>query len=315
MLQKSSSIAAVTNNPDAALGDVMRSALQAFIEVAASGNLAIPVITAKALTPSGSAADGPRAAGHFHLGTELFLQIAGSTRFQFPQGERTLNAGQALVMPPKLMHEEWVCDGPDAAFANIVIYADPHTVTCHLAFQETLHKPGILHLEQCRHAEAARIQGWLSDAAMAPAWDTPATWEQQQRALVLTVLAAVRRLIDLPAIADNREPVLLAKLRVLVQNRLGDPGLSVRSLAQSLGCSADYLSHLYSHATGERLGRLIQRRRLTRASRLLKESDAAIKEIAWHCGFSGTSYFIRSFKAEFGQTPNQYRSHYASTGA
>lgn len=278
----------------------MRDALQAFIERAACGELAVQPIPAYT---TGVA----RSAGHFHLGAELFLQISGSTEFRLPHAQLALNEMQALVMPPKLLHDERIEDGVHADFANLVIYADSQVMTCHLAYQEAPHRPGILHLEQCRHVEAARIQGWLADAATPPAVDIPATWVLQQRALVLTALTAVRRLLDAPAIAASREPPLLAKLRVLVQNRLGDPVLTVASLADSLGCTADYLSHLYSRQTGEHLRGFIQSQRLARAARLLVEGDAAVKEIAWCCGFGSASYFIRSFRQEFGMTPYSYR--------
>jgi AraC-like DNA-binding protein len=114
-------------------------------------------------------------------------------------------------------------------------------------------------------------------------------------------------LLDSPAPTSLREPKLLAKLRVLVQNRLGDPTLTVASLARSLGCSADYLSHFYCSQTGEHLRGTIQKQRLARAARLLAEGDAAVKEVAWSCGFGSVSYFIRSFRGEYGMTPKRFR--------
>jgi len=281
-------------------GQRMRRCLQTFIERAAQGQLLIQPIPP---APIGM----PRGAGHFHLGAELFLQIGGETAFRFPHARLDLQEAQALVMPPKLLHDERVQDGADADFSNIVIYADSQVVTCHLAYQESPRKPGILHLEQCRDVEAARIQNWLSDAATPPAVDPNATWIYQQRALVLTALTSVRRLLDSPTTANLREPPLLAKLRVLVQNRLGDPALTVAGLARSLDCSADYLSHLYSSQTGEHLRGAIQKQRLARAARLLIESDAAVKEVAWNCGFGSASYFIRSFRNQYGLTPKSFR--------
>ena len=279
----------------------MREKLRDFIELAARGGLTVQPV------PSGYTGL-TRGAGHFHMGAELFLQIDGETEFRFPHARSTLQDMQALVMPPKLLHDERVRNGRIADFSNIVIYADSQMVTCHLAYQETPGKPGILHLEQCRDSEALRIQSWLADAAVPPAAGSSELWELQQRALVLTVLTAVRRLLDSPTIANAREPLLLAKLRVLVQNRLGDPELTVASLAKSLGCTADYLSHFYSSQTGEHLRGAIQRQRLARAARLISEGDAAVKEIAWSCGFGSASYFIRSFRSEFGMTPKKYRS-------
>lgn len=278
----------------------MRSTLQAFIELAAQGSLIVQPVAPHPLAIG-------RNAGHFHLGAELFLQVQGYTEFRMPHTHQRLDTMQALVMPPKLLHDERVFAGAQSAFANIVIYADSQVMTCHWAYEESPGKPGIFHLEQCRHTEAARIQGWLADAATAPASDITGTWDYQQRALVLTVMTAVRRLLDAPAASHAQEPLLLAKLRVLVQNQLGNADLKVASLAASLGCTADYLSHLYSRHTGSHLRGFIQNQRLARAARLLTESDASIKEVAWYCGFASASYFIRSFRQEFGMTPHNYR--------
>ena len=283
----------------------MRDVLAAFIAQAGNGQLGVSC-------PRTPAVWATRAGGHFHLGVELFLQASGHTDFRFPQGEQRLAAMQALVMPPKLLHDERVSAGIEGPFCNVVIYADAQAVSCHLAFEESAGRPGIGHLEVCRHVEAGRIQGWLADAARTPTQDTHGLWPAQQRALVLTVLTAVWRLLDAPQNNASLEPPLLAKLRVLIQNQLGDIDLTVGQLAQQLGCTADYLSHLYSQTTGEHLRGFIQGQRLARAARLLTESASPVKEVAWCCGFASASYFIRSFRQQFGVTPKAYRDKAAN---
>ena len=51
----------------------------------------------------------------------------------------------------------------------------------------------------------------------------------------------------------------------------------------------------------------INRMRMARAARLLAESALAVKEVAWACGYANPSYFIHSFRAQYGQTPKGYR--------
>ncbi|MFM1908628.1 MAG: hypothetical protein RLZZ591_2305 [Pseudomonadota bacterium] len=284
-------------------GQHMRQVLSAFINQAASGQLTV-------ICPPTPTVWATRGDGHFHLGVELFLQASGHTDFRFPQGQQRLSAMQALVMPPKLLHDERVGSGEGGPFANVVIYADQQALSCHLAFEESAGRPGIRHLEVCRHLEAGRVQGWLADAARTPTQDPQLLWPAQQRALVLTVLAAVWRLLDTPQGSIPPESALLAKLRVLIQNQLGNADLTVAQLAQQLGCTADYLSHLYSQTNGEHLRGFIQRQRLTRAARLLCDSESPVKEVAWCCGFASASYFIRSFRQHFGLTPKDYRANY-----
>lgn len=296
-------VAAVAPDDPSAPGHArrMRQALQGFITRAATGQLPL-------VSPPPQPGWTTRGAGHLHLNAELFLQVHGHTEFRFPTGQVTLRAGEALVMPPKLLHDEWVAgDGNGQAFSNIVVYADQQNLSCHLANEARPGRPGNLYLEVYQHVDAMRIEAWLNDAARPPAYDAHGLWTLQQRALVLTALSAVSRLLDAPQKTASGEPALLAALRVLVQNRLGEVDLTVASLAAELGCTADYLSHLYSRTTGEHLWPVILRQRLARSARLLAESSSAVKEVAWYAGFASASHFIRSFRQQFGVTPKVYR--------
>jgi AraC-like DNA-binding protein len=279
----------------------MRTTLAGFIRDAAKGTLGL----CNPPTPSGGTSRG---AGHMHLHTEVFLQLQGHTTFTFPQGQLTLLPGEALLVPPKLLHDESVGSHAGLPFSNMVISADKQRMSCHLAHEDRPGHPASLYLETCSHPEALRIEGWLRDAARPPAHDAHGLWPLQQRALLATALGSVARLLDAPQKTLSPEPPLLSQLRRLVQNRMGEVDLTVAALAQELGCTADYLSHLYSSHTGEHLWQVILQQRLARAARLLTEGNAAIKEVAWCCGFASASYFIRCFRQRFGATPKAYRT-------
>ena len=269
--------------------------------------------------PGRPAGTMPRGAGHFHLACELFVQISGWTLFQLPQGDVRLEAGQALLIPPRLLHDERVGAGSDGQrFENLVLYAEDGALRCHLAHEASSGVPGMLYLDICRHAQATRIQDWLSSAVLVAderkrgAADSAATavdaWgNMQSRALVIAALSGVLCAIDDRQNDAAPEPVLISRVRVMVQNQLGDSTLTVRQLAEQAGCTADYLSNLFSISTGEHLSAYINRLRVERAVHLLRESRLAGKEIAWACGFSSQSYFIRAFRAHFGQTPKAWR--------
>lgn len=301
-------IAAVAcDHPDApAHARHMRSTLADFIREAASGTLRLR-------NPPPPPEGSPRGAGHMHLHAEVFLQLQGQTTFHFPHAQLTLLPGEVLVVPPKLLHDERVTGSGGKAFSNMVISADSQRMSCHLAHEDRPGHPASLYLETCSHPEAMRVEDWLRDAARPPAQDSHGLWPLQQRALLATALSSVARLLDAPQKTLSHEPPLLSQLRRLVQNRMGEVELTVASLAQELGCTADYLSHLYSSHTGEHLWQVILQQRLARAARLLTEGDAAIKEVAWCCGFASASYFIRCFRQRFGATPKAYRTRRATT--
>lgn len=268
----------------------------------------------------------PRGAGHFHLVPELFLQLGGTTQFRFPHGALTLQPGEALLVPPQLRHDERVKAGVGhEPFSNLVVCADGAALSCHLAHEARPGRPGILYLESSRHPHAQRVHDWLAEAArlgsasaVAPQGDGASgtgDWAATQvRALVAAATAGVLRTLD-DATAAPAEPPLLARLRVLVHNQLGDAALSVAGLAAQSGVTADYLSHLFRRHSGEALVACINRLRLDRAERLLRETTLAVKEIAWACGFASPSYFIRSFRGRHGCTPRAWRAATGSTAA
>lgn len=254
----------------------------------------------------------PRGEGHFHLAPELFLQLSGWTDFRFPQGHSRVTPGQALLVPPQLRHDERVGVGAAGEpFCNLVLYAEAPTLTCHLAHERSPGRPGIRHLETCEHAQVGRLHDWLFDASRSP--ETPAdpaapAWgDVQARALVAATLAGVLHLLQDQGGQPGREPTLIARLRVLIQNQLGDHTLSVRRLAEQSGCTADYLSHLFREVSGETLIGCINRLRMERAARLLRETTLSGKEVAWACGFAAPSYFIRTFRSHHGVTPKAWR--------
>ena len=52
----------------------------------------------------------------------------------------------------------------------------------------------------------------------------------------------------------------------------------------------------------------VQAARIKHACNLLRTTDMATKEVAYACGFSDPRYFSKSFKANTGDTPTEYRA-------
>jgi AraC-like DNA-binding protein len=82
----------------------------------------------------------------------------------------------------------------------------------------------------------------------------------------------------------------------------------VQHIAEILGCSADYLSHLFHVETKERLTHYIQRIRIEGAILALETTSLNISEIAYAGGFADPAYFTRIFKQHKGLTPHEFRA-------
>ena len=98
-------------------------------------------------------------------------------------------------------------------------------------------------------------------------------------------------------------------------HRHSDRGISLAGLADYLGVSPSRASHLCTSNLGVSFQELVMTDRLKKAESLLKETDEAIKEIAFKAGFSNVYYFSRVFKKFFGYPPGQLRRTKSSRAA
>ncbi|PDT25805.1 AraC family transcriptional regulator [Rhizobium sp. L9] len=87
-----------------------------------------------------------------------------------------------------------------------------------------------------------------------------------------------------------------------------DGSLSLAELAHEAGLSEHYLSKAFRLSTGFSPHAFIIRRRVDRASEMLRCSSRPITEIAYACGFSSPSHLAAAFHRAIGVTPRQYRA-------
>ena len=109
----------------------------------------------------------------------------------------------------------------------------------------------------------------------------------------------------------------LARVKQCIEERLGDPELSVSRLAAGLGVSA---SHIHRVFRSEPLtpAQYIWEQRLQACSRDLLDPRLAgrpVADIAYGRGFSDAAHFSRAFRERFGCTPREWRRQQAAPTA
>jgi AraC family transcriptional regulator len=83
--------------------------------------------------------------------------------------------------------------------------------------------------------------------------------------------------------------------------------LSLERISEDVGVSKFYLNRIFSALTGQTLMAYVNRRKLVSSLHELQYTDMHIIDIAEEYRFSFESVFIRSFKREFGITPDTFR--------
>lgn len=100
---------------------------------------------------------------------------------------------------------------------------------------------------------------------------------------------------------------VLEQVRMHALARLGDPTLTVGSLARDAGLSLRQLHRVFEDE-GATPGRWLWLQRLERCrTDLASRPDMSVSEIAFRWGFSDAAHFSRAFRRRFGLSPREWR--------
>ncbi|WP_176521669.1 hybrid sensor histidine kinase/response regulator transcription factor [Longimonas halophila] len=109
------------------------------------------------------------------------------------------------------------------------------------------------------------------------------------------------------------EPELVESIETCIAECFSDPEFGATELAEEVALSASHLRRKMKMHYDRTPIQLIRYRRLQAGAQLLRNHpDTTIGEIAYAVGFNSQSYFTRSFRDAFGQTPSAYRAEHAS---
>ena len=244
---------------------------------------------------------------HYHYRPEFFVQLQGRTHFQFPKDAFTLSPDEICVIPAGVPHGERVEPEEGKPFRNLVAGFYNNTLSLHFAYEARPHHPDIDVIE---FFDAPNLDVYLTLAN-----SLTQTFHSQgpARAAVLkgftiALLGLFRNIVETGTGQLNSDIGKVFRAKCLVREQFANPELSVQHIAATLGCSADYLSHLFHTETKERLTHYIQRIRIQGAILALESTSLNISEIAYAGGFADPTYFARIFKQHRGMTPQEYRA-------
>jgi AraC-like DNA-binding protein len=243
---------------------------------------------------------------HFHAHGEVFVQLSGKSRLTFPAGHVELTAGGVCIVPRGLPHEETLRPHR-ARYRNMVIGFNRGGVWAHFGVEEPRGKLRIVERVSVEVPYVQRLWDYLDDAVETAASRSDSARAATAGALVVFFATFIRAL-DGELEAGPREHFKVTRCRRMISERLGETRLSVAGLAGELGCSADYLSHLFCRQTGHRLTVYLNTQRVARARVMLATTALNVSEIARACGYADPGYFARQFRRITGQTASAYRA-------
>jgi two-component system, response regulator YesN len=109
------------------------------------------------------------------------------------------------------------------------------------------------------------------------------------------------KLIDL---TTRNEDVL--KAQKYVQTHFSEK-ISLKEVADHLHLNASYFSRMFKKETGEGFIEYVTKVKMAKAIELLDHSVKSVDQIAFELGFESKSYFLKTFKRNFGFSPKSYK--------
>ena len=109
-----------------------------------------------------------------------------------------------------------------------------------------------------------------------------------------------------PGYTSENERFLNA-LHVFMEENISNSEMNMDDLADKMNMSRSTLNRKMHELFNLSAKDFVQAARIKHACNLLRTTDMAAKEVAYACGFSDPRYFSKSFKANTGKTPTEYR--------
>lgn len=249
----------------------------------------------------------PVAPHQIHRKPELFMQVCGTTHFQIPGGNFSLRPGRILLVPDGVAHLETVeREGGD--YSNLVFMFPDWGVRGHAAIAGPNDRPQIGISYPCKTPHSARLVTLLDCITVGNSSELDigtAGINALFHGFLTTLLAIITSADGEGYEGDSSR---INRCLQIIGSDLHKPGLSVKTLADELNCTADYLSALFKEETGENLRHYINRLRVEHAKNLLMKTQMTASEIAYAVGYRTQSYFSRVFRKYTSLSPGEFRS-------
>lgn len=128
--------------------------------------------------------------------------------------------------------------------------------------------------------------------------------------LLLLFSRILRHLRQTGQLRDPRavHPQVMASLKYIQENL---NSVTAASAAKSCALSYHYYSRLFGESMGMHFGAYLTALRLSEAEKLLLSTQRSVTDIAYTCGFSGSSHFVARFKAAKGVSPASFRRQHS----
>lgn len=107
----------------------------------------------------------------------------------------------------------------------------------------------------------------------------------------------------------DRDAQPIRNAKIYIHKHFSSP-ITLEEVSSAIGFSVNYFSTMFKKETGEGFAKYLIRLRMDEARNLLRETNASVAEVCTRVGYVDVKHFVKTFKAETGLTPGEYRKIY-----
>ena len=108
--------------------------------------------------------------------------------------------------------------------------------------------------------------------------------------------------------ASPEDEELMRRMMAYIEQNIGNSDATIDDMASAAAVSRSGLHRKVKHLLGTSPMEFLREARIRKASKMLRETNKPVTEIAYLCGFSDPKYFSKCFKASTNKTPTEYRN-------
>jgi len=107
---------------------------------------------------------------------------------------------------------------------------------------------------------------------------------------------------------ESQSGTVLKRAIEYIEKNYTNEALSLNKVAEEVNVSANYLSSVFSQSMQKTFIEYVTTKRMEKAKKLLKSTDAPTSEISQTVGYKDAHYFSFVFKKTVGMSPREYRA-------
>ena len=246
---------------------------------------------------------------HWHSETELIRVISGELTLILGNRHYSASEGDVFIVNGETMH---------AAVPRDCVY---ECIVFKLDFLKTGNRACDGFLEELTSGERLineRITDDGARSAVNTIFDALAARTEGYRFRVLSALLELfacvgeqgmsGTAIEHRSVRDERSVIKLKRAIAYIRENYNEE-ISLDDIAASTGLSTKYFCAFFKRMTDKTPVEYLNVYRIEKAARRLLSGDESVTDIAYSTGFNDLSYFIKTFRAVKGVTPNGYRKN------